>query len=263
VNGVIDPLQPGRNGLIDDDLAQCREITFAVDENGQRDLTDIVAYNASRPVNSFPYQRRGIDLAWSYLFPLANVFEALPGSVSLSMRATRALESSGVQQSCGSYASVNNTAQCEDSFAAVDQAGQIRSSVFIPGVAASPDWTGNIIASYLLGDLTASLAARYVGGAKLDKAWTDDPHSPGYRNAIGQVLMGSVDSNRVEPYLNFSLHGSWDVRVAKLRQFQVFGSINNLLDKDPPFTGGGISGASPQYHDTLGRAYRMGVRMRF
>lgn len=263
VNGAVDPSNPGRNGLIDGDLDQCREITFAVDENGQRDLTDIVAYNASRPMNSFPYQRRGIDFAWSYLFPLANVFEALPGSVSLSMRATRALESSGIQQSCGSYASVNNTAQCEDSFTAVDQAGQIRSSVFIPGVAASPDWTGNIMASYLHGNLTASLSARYVGGARLDRNWTDDPRDPAYRNANGQLLQGTVDSNRVEPYMNFSLNASWDVRVAKLRQFQVFGSINNLLDRDPPFTGGGISGASPQYHDTMGRAYRMGVRMRF
>ncbi len=29
-----------------------------------------------------------------------------------------------------------------------------------------------------------------------------------------------------------------------MRQFEVFGSINNLFDKSPPFTGGGISGAS-------------------
>jgi outer membrane receptor protein involved in Fe transport len=263
VNGAVDPSNPGRNGLINDDLAECREITFAVDGNGQRDLTDIVAYNASRPTNSFPYQRRGVDFAWSYLFPLARVLDGLPGSVSMSMRATRTLESSGIQQSCGSFASVNNTTQCVDSFKPVDQAGQIRSSVFIPGVAASPDWSGHVMATYTHGNLTTSLSARYIGGARLDNAWTDDPDSPAYRNANGEVLQGTVDKNRVDPYLNFSLNASWDVRVAKLRQFQVFGSINNLLDRDPPFTGGGISGASPQYHDTMGRAYRMGVRMRF
>jgi outer membrane receptor protein involved in Fe transport len=49
-----------------------------------------------------------------------------------------------------------------------------------------------------------------------------------------------------------------------MKQFQVFGSINNLFDKDPPFTGGGsLSGASAGYHDTMGRAYRMGVRLKF
>jgi outer membrane receptor protein involved in Fe transport len=43
----------------------------------------------------------------------------------------------------------------------------------------------------------------------------------------------------------------------------VTGTINNLFDKSPPFTGGGISGASAGFHDTMGRSYRMGVRMEF
>lgn len=263
LDGDIDPTHPGRNGLINDDLPECREILFAVDEAGNRDLQDIVAYNASRPVNSFPYRRRGIDLAWNHMFPLSRLAEAAPGVFSLTMRATRALESSGIQQSCGSFASVNSTTQCVDQFREVDLVGQVRSNVFIPGVAATPRWSGNIIASYLHGRLTASLSARYIGGAKLDNSWTDDPDSPAWRNADGQTLHAAVDNNRVEPYMNFSLNGSWDVRVAKLSQVQLFGTINNLLDRDPPFTGGGISGASAQYHDTMGRSYRMGVRMRF
>jgi outer membrane receptor protein involved in Fe transport len=53
------------------------------------------------------------------------------------------------------------------------------------------------------------------------------------------------------------------MNVANMKKFEVFGSINNLFDKTPPFTGGGISGASSQYHDTMGRSYRMGVRMSF
>jgi outer membrane receptor protein involved in Fe transport len=263
IDGGIDPANPGRNGLINDDLPECREITFAVDEDGSRDLEDIVAYNASRPVNSFPYRRRGIDFALNYLLPVERALENVPGALSLTMRATRALESSGMQQRCGSFTTVNNTTQCLDSFSPVDQVGQVRSSIYIPGVAATPSWTGNFIASYLHGDLVTSLSARYVGGARLDKTWTDDPTSSAYRNANGQVLYGAVDNNRVKPYWNFSLNGSWDLPVADLRQFQLFGSVNNLLDKPPPFTGGGISGASAQYHDTMGRAYRLGVRMRF
>jgi hypothetical protein len=43
----------------------------------------------------------------------------------------------------------------------------------------------------------------------------------------------------------------------------VFGSITNLMNKSPPFTGGGISGATAGYHDTLGRAYRFGVQAKF
>jgi outer membrane receptor protein involved in Fe transport len=48
-----------------------------------------------------------------------------------------------------------------------------------------------------------------------------------------------------------------------MRQFQIFGSISNLMDKSPPFqTGSGVGGASG-YVDTFGRSYRMGVRLRF
>jgi hypothetical protein len=102
-----------------------------------------------------------------------------------------------------------------------------------------------------------------VGGAKLDNTWGAGPEDANYRNADGQFLYGSVDRNHVEPYLNFSLNGAYNLRVAGLRQLQVFGSINNLFDKSPPFTGGGISGASAQFHDTMGRAYRTGVRIQF
>jgi iron complex outermembrane receptor protein len=145
----------------------------------------------------------------------------------------------------------------------VDLTGQIRSSTFIPGVAASPNWTGNVIGSYLVGNLSTSLSMRYIGGAALDKTWGDSPDDANYQDALGRFLNGSVDNNRVKSYMNFSLNSSYNLRVAGMTQFQLFGSINNLFDKSPPFTGGGISGATAQYHDTFGRAYRFGVRMQF
>ena len=252
-------LDPGVNGLLNEDLPECREITFATAENGTHNLHDIVSHNATRPANGLPYQRRGVDLSWNYQFPLRAAFAALPGSVSLTVRATRALESSGIQHTCD----LNASLQCEDGFTFVDQVGQIRSNVFIPGVLPSPKWTGNIIGSYQQGRLTTSLSARYIGGARLDNTWSDRPDIPYYQDEQGQFLYGSVDHNWVKPYFNFSLNGSYDLQVANTRQFEIFGSIKNLFDKSPPFTGGGLSGASAQYHDTMGRAYRAGVRMRF
>jgi outer membrane receptor protein involved in Fe transport len=114
-----------------------------------------------------------------------------------------------------------------------------------------------------MGVLSLSLSARYIGGAVLDKQWGDSPDDANYMNDAGQYLAGSVDDNSVSPYFNFALNGSYNLQVGGLKQFQVFGSINNLFDKDPPYSGGYVSGASPQYHDIMGRAYRMGVRMRF
>jgi outer membrane receptor for ferrienterochelin and colicin len=141
--------------------------------------------------------------------------------------------------------------------------GQIRSSVFIPGVAASPEWTGNITASYLVGDLTTSVLMRYIGGARFDNRWIDDPSQPGYYAEDGRPSNASVDNNWVKPYAKFDLNASYNLQVANMKQFQVFGSISNLFDKTPPFTGGGISGASAGSHDTLGRSYRMGIRTQF
>jgi hypothetical protein len=270
LDGDVDPNFPGINGLFDESLPACQEITFGVNADGSRNLLDIVTYNSARPSNVLPYQRRGIDVSWQYNFPLNRMVETLPGSMSLTVRGTRALEASGIELRSGPFVTA---ATCLGTFEPsggggncstyVDLVGQIRSSNFIPGVSASPKWTGNIITSYLMGDLTMSLSTRYIGGAVLDKSWCDAADCPNYQNALGQYLVGSVDDNSVKPYFNFSLNGSYNLKVGDMKQFQVFGSVSNLFDKSPPFTGGGISGASAGYHDTMGRAYRMGVRMKF
>jgi outer membrane receptor protein involved in Fe transport len=274
-DGEIDPNNPGMNGLFDESLAACREIVFGTNPDGSRNLQDIVAYYSSRPENSLPIHRRGVDFSWQYTFPVNRLFENVPGTMSLTIRGTRALEASGIQVNSALTNTQSNCAArggtLDDNlncYIPVDMVGQIRSSVFIPGVAASPKWTGNIITSYRVRGASVSLSARYIGGARLDKTWCDaEQFAAGectnYMNELGQYLNGSVDNNWVDPYFNFALNGSYDLRVANMRQFQVFGSVNNLFDKSPPFTGGGIGGATSNYHDTMGRSYRMGVRMRF
>jgi len=271
------------NGQIDYDFYDaalqrypCREIAFARNDDDSINLLDIISYNSARPINVLPYQRRGMDLAWSYNFPLNRAFDSLPGSVALNLRATRAMESSGIQLSSGGQlgGATFTEVTCNqvggrweganaNCYIPLDLVGQIRSSQFVPGVSASPKWVGNVSGSYLLGDLTMTLSARYIGGAKMDNRWCDSEGCPYYKDASGAFLTGSVDNNFVKPYANFALNGSYNLHVGSLKQFQVFGSINNLFDKTPPFSGGGISGASSQYHDILGRAYRMGVRMSF
>ena len=290
-----EPLPP------DMSLAACRELTFApqYDETGNEipgsmDLNDLLSYNSARPTNSLPYKRRGIDFTASYSFPLNRAFETLPGTVALNLRASKALESSGIQQSSGIFYGQNPSGECGaaldradpmnypgnnpdagqfrsdfvgtyvvNRYQCVDLVGQIRSSVFIPGVAATPRWTGNITASYLVGDFTGALLMRYIGGSKFDKRWTDDPSDPRYYTPEGAISNATIDNNTVKPYARFDLNLSYNLDVANLKQFRIFGGVNNLMDKSPPFTGGGISGATAGYHDTLGRAYRFGVQAKF
>jgi outer membrane receptor protein involved in Fe transport len=287
-NGDINPdgygVTHGITDRFEESLQSCRDIIFGMNPDGTRNLGDIISYNSARPENGLPIRRRGVDLSWNYTFPLSRAFESLPGSVSLTVRAARALEASGTQvssaltntpENCaargGEIVEPENDPAATNNFNCyipVDFVGQIRNGTFVPGVSASPKWSGNIITSYRMGDLSASLSARYIGAARFDNTWCDaDQFAEGsctsYQNEEGQFLNGSIDRNWVDPYFNFSLNGSYDLQIANMRQFQVFGSINNLFDKSPPVTGGGLSGASAGYHDTYGRAYRMGVRMRF
>ena len=150
---------------------------------------------------------------------------ACPATFSLTVRGTRALEASGIQVN---YSILNNVANCaarggtlsttdQNCYIPLDLVGQIRSNTFVPGVTASPKWTGNIITSYLVRSLTTSLSARYIGGAQLDKQWCDpDQFAIGtcdwYTNRGGQYLNGSVDSNWVE--LVHQLHTERHVRRA-------------------------------------------------
>lgn len=281
-------------------LTPCRELTFGLlkDDNGNpipgsMDLEDLLSYNAARPTNSLPYRRRGLDFNLTYNFPLSRAFESAPGIVAMNVRATRAMESSGVQQSTGTFYGANPSGACGaaldaadpmnhvnndpsqpfrtdfigtyvvNRYQCVDLVGQIRSSVFIPGVAATPAWTGNVTASYLVGDFSGALLMRFIGGAKLDKRWIDDPAQPGYYTATGSISNASVDNNSVKPYTRFDLNLGYNLHLPNSKQFRVFGSVSNLLGKSPPFTGGGISGATAGYHDTLGRAYRLGVQAKF
>ncbi len=153
-------------------------------------------------------------------------------------------------------------------YTCLDLVGQIRSNVFIPGAAATPKWTGNISGTYLVGDLTATLSARYIGGAKIDN--TSVRHGRGLRELSAMRRAGSSmaasTTTAADPYVNFALNGSYNLHVGNLKQFQVFGSINNLFDKRPPFTGGGISGATaqlPRHHGprlSHGRAHEVLMR---
>ena len=267
---TTDPDSPvfGQN-LFDPDRPECKEITFAANSDGSRNLQDVLYVNTQRTINGLPYQTRAIDFQLAYNFPLNRMIESLPGSLALNARATRALEASGLQQvavnNCqgSGLVLVDSVFRCADQLNRVDMVGQIRSSTFIPGIAATPTWRGNFSASYLVGDFTSTLGVRYTGAAAMDLTWSDDPDSLAYRNEAGQLLNGSVDNNWVKAYALFTLSGSYNLKVANLRQFQVRGTVNNLFDKSPPFTGGGISGATAGFHDTYGRAYRLQLSVRF
>ncbi len=259
-NGNADPNQPGINGKYDPSLAACQAIQFAqitpkpgYDPNDVTNLNlqDITNYTYAQPTNNLPYQRR-VSICRELHVPPEQGVRGLARSVSLTVRGQRAMESSGSA----------NFAFIGDSIQRFEEVGQIRSSAFIPGVTPTPN-----------GRATSSLRTSWAISRRACRAvhrWRESrqhlvryPGEACYKNDAGQFLTGSVDDNHVSPYLNFSLNASYALKVANMKRFEVFGSVNNLFDKSPPWTAGYVSGASPQFNDTLGRAYRAGVRMKF
>ena len=66
----------------------------------------------------------------------------------------------------------------------------------------------------------------------------------------------------------FGLAGSYKFEdVGPMKDVQLFAVVDNVLDRDPPTAAGnnanGNGGTNPIYFDTLGRAFRLGVRTSF
>lgn len=123
----------------------------------------------------------------------------------------------------------------------------------------APYWIVNGWMTYANGPFTATLQGRYIGPG----AYRRDrigPEDPGY----APTLPNSINDNRVPDrfYLNLSTSYAFDIGAE--RELELFASISNLLDSDPPPAPGGNGGATnPVYFDVVGAAFRAGLRLRY
>jgi iron complex outermembrane receptor protein len=125
----------------------------------------------------------------------------------------------------------------------------------------APKWQGNAFLTYSDGPFTGTVQARYVGPGRfmvLTAAGGPpiDPGDPGYATTDAN----SISDNSVNDALYFNLAASYDIT----EEVQVFGALNNMLDKDPPIAPGGNGfPTNPVYFDTFGRTFRIGARVNF
>lgn len=194
-------------------------------------------------INATPYTAKGVDFSFDYPIEL----EA--GTIAFSLTSTRVID-----------------LLFQDPISQVvrDVAGQSGGGFgFLPDVAPAPEWVGNLIVSYVADRFTITGQARYTGSGKLDLLTPrTGPSDPGF----DPNLTGSVTNSDVPSHTTFNLSGSYDLQVGGLERLELFGSITNVFDKDPPFSGNngfGVGGVNATFFDTLGRSYRIGVRMNF
>lgn len=216
--------------------------------DGVKEYCSLVTYDANRnltlvqvlSLNVAELKTSGLDAELSYRLPLSNLSNALPGTINFRLFGTYVFDLTTVNAGV-----------------AVDRAGAFGNMQAPAGV---PDLTLNGLISYEVGPVLLSAQVRYLSGGKYD-ATLLGPQDAGY----APTLNNSISDNRVPAaaYVNTTIQ--FDVGKSGGPDFQVFGTINNLFDKDPPRSPA-LNGTNPVntvYYDVIGRTFRVGVRAKF
>ncbi|WP_249276374.1 TonB-dependent receptor domain-containing protein [Sphingomonas baiyangensis] len=140
-----------------------------------------------------------------------------------------------------------------DSAGAVDRAGQtgLRTGT-IPGV---PDYVIDGVITWTIDNFQLTGHGRYIPEGIY---WTNfvGPNDPGY----SITSPNSVDDNSVPSRFYLDFTARLNVDTADGRRFQLFGTVNNVLDRDPPSLPGPFGGTNQILFDPVGRAFKMGAR---
>jgi outer membrane receptor protein involved in Fe transport len=184
------------------------------------------------PANLNLLRTRGFDLELAYRVPLESF--GVPGRLEIRSLSTKVMELS-----------------TDDGVTFIDRAG----TGALGGV---PGFTSNLNITYGVGRFTNAFMFRYTSTIRGD-AGLIGPDEPGYSPS----LPNSINSNRFPGvvYLNWS--AQYDLLTGDRRTLQIYGLINNVMDRDPPRTALAAFSFGGNPYDIVGRAFRAGVRFKF
>ena len=204
----------------------------------------------SETFNAGTYDVKGIDYTLDWLKELDN------GSLMLRFLATRTLQQN-----------VNLVRNPLIPLAPTDISGTVGNAVgFLSDYASAPDLTGNVTATWSRGNFSLTGQMRYVDDGLVDRTRIGPDDAAFVATAAASPANGnrqSINLNQLDSYEVWSLSGMYNFELASENQLQLWGSINNLTDEDPPLFGGATGGTNPIFYGTAGREYRMGLRMSF
>jgi outer membrane receptor protein involved in Fe transport len=211
-----------------------------------------ITFVDARRVNLGSVTVRGFDFELDYRLNLADVSQALgDGRLGLRLLANHQYD---------------QVVQPDPSVESRDFAGQT-GPVFGGGnLSPTPDWMFSGFLSYDNGGFNTTLSMRKINSGiyNIDRIGPDDP---GY----DPTLPDTINDNTVDGRTYFNLAMSYEIPLGggSDRAVEVFGSIENLFDTDPPVApGGGGGGGSnyptnPVFFDTFGARFRTGIRVRY
>ena len=186
----------------------------------------------SVPANLQSLKTSGFDFEFAYEFPFDQW--NLPGRLTARMLATH----------------VKNLTTVEAGIS-TNRAGS--------GVGGGlPEWSGSANLSYAINGLTSNLQFRFFNSLLAD-ATLVEPRQAGYNS----TLPNSINLNVYPGYMYVDLAEQYDLIKEGTTSVQLFLTVNNLLDKAPPYAAiiAFINGGDP--YDLIGRTFKAGVRFKY
>jgi iron complex outermembrane recepter protein len=120
-----------------------------------------------------------------------------------------------------------------------------------------PQWSANLSLGYRLNRFGANTTIRWLDKT-LQDATLIGPGQPGY----SPTLPNSINDNIRPNIFYFNVSANYEIVKRDGLSLELFGVVNNLLDKDPPhFAGSNPVGAS--LYDLVGRSYKLALRAKF
>ena len=191
----------------------------------------------------------GIDFDVSYRFPLGEgrITTRLSGNYTAHLISD---DGQGVPRSYNTAGVITTVGSV------VDRAGQLGgfTSAVNVGATAIPRWSLNGQVTYAIGGLTTTVAGRFFSNGTLDNTLV----GPGDKDYDAASPI-SIGSNRVKGAFYLNLSAAYDIINSGKRKVQIYGLVNNVLNRDPSFPATGVSGL----YDRIGRFFKLGVRTEF
>jgi iron complex outermembrane recepter protein len=140
-------------------------------------------------------------------------------------------------------------------------------------------WKGTLMTTWTKGSVAITPSMNFVSSGKMDYLGVTPAQGQLYQEVVTGTLpkdlqaygYHAMQSNYVPSYFLFNLNGTYSFREGPANGLQLFAQVNNVFNKQPPFTGGASAfgpsnsygGTNPIFFDALGLAYRVGFRYNF
>jgi len=140
-----------------------------------------------------------------------------------------------------------------------------------PAAFGQPEWALNGTISYDRDSWGLSMQTRYIDSGIYNIDWID-PSSPAYnpappvgttaaeRTASDLLAARMVNDNTIDSATYVTLSGRYRLPMRNERSWELFATINNALDEDPPLAPDGAYPTNAAFFDQIGRSFRLGIR---